>query len=179
MLYFVTSNANKFKEVQAILPDIEQLKLNLDEIQSLDPQVVIEHKLAQAVTQHDGEFIVEDTTVELACLNGLPGTYIKWFLDRLGAAGIAQLVHKYEDHSILSRVTIGYRSTNGQIHYFAGEYRGQVVTPRGTGGFGFDPIFMTEGKTKTNAELTSAEKNQISARGIAARKLKAYLDELR
>lgn len=177
-LYFITGNANKFHEIRAIVPDIQQLNLDLDEIQSLDPQAVIEHKLAQAATQHDGEFIVEDTTVELACLGGLPGPFIKWFLDRLGAAGIADLALRYDDHSVLSRVTIGHRRLDGQIRYFVGEYHGQIVAPRGHNGFGFDPIFMADGKTQTNAELTTAEKNQISSRGVAARKLKAYLESI-
>jgi inosine/xanthosine triphosphate pyrophosphatase family protein len=65
MLYFITGNAGKFTEIAAIVPGLHQLKLDLDEIQSLDPKVVIEHKLKQAAAQHDGEFIVEDTSLSL------------------------------------------------------------------------------------------------------------------
>ena len=174
-LYFITGNAGKFREISHIIPDLEQLDLNVDEIQSLDPKAVIEHKLAQAAALHDGAFIVEDTSVELACLNGFPGTLMKWFLESLGAAGIAELVLRYSDHSVTSRTTIGYRDEQGSIHYFTAEYSGQVVEPRGEGGFGFDPIFIADGQTRTNAELTPAEKNALSARGIAARKLAAQL----
>jgi len=179
MLYFITGNAGKFREVSAILPHIQQLELKLDEIQSLDSRAVIEHKLAQAVAQHDGEFIVEDSSIELACLNGLPGPFIKWFLEALGTEGIAKLVHNYDDHSAIGRITIGYRGQAGDIQYFTGEHRGQIVPPRGSNGFGFDPIFMADGQTHTNAELTLEAKNAFSGRGIAARKLASYLGKQR
>ncbi len=175
MLYFITGNAGKFKEVAALIPHIKQLDLDLDEIQTLDPQKVIEHKLAQAASHHDGAFIVEDTSVGLACLNGLPGTLMKWFLGSLGVEKVSELVHHYTDHTATVRTTIGYRDEQGTIHYFLGEYSGQVVKPRGTGGFGFDPIFIADGQTCTNAELTSAEKNAISSRGKAVRQLAAHL----
>jgi len=174
-LYFITGNAGKFGEVAAVLPEIKQLKLDLDEIQSLDPKAVIEHKLAQAAKEHDGAFIVEDTSVGFACLNNLPGTLIKWFLDTMGAEGLADLVLRYDDHRATVMTTIGYRDEQGNIHYFVGEYSGQVVKARGTGGFGFDPVFIADGQTRTNAELTSEAKNALSARGIAARKLAGHL----
>jgi non-canonical purine NTP pyrophosphatase (RdgB/HAM1 family) len=174
-LYFITGNAGKFSELVTIIPDLEQLKLELDEIQSLKPQAVIEHKLSQAAKVHNGAFIVEDTSVGLACLGGLPGTLIKWFLDTLSAEGLADLVLRYPDHTATVKTTIGYRDKKGSIHYFVGECSGQVVRPRGDGGFGFDPAFIAQGQTRTNAELTPDEKNAISARGIAARKLAAHV----
>jgi inosine triphosphate pyrophosphatase len=174
-LYFVTGNQNKFAELKALIPDLERLHLDLDEIQSLDPKAVIEHKLAQAAKQHDGAFIVEDTAVGLACLKGLPGTLAKWFGDTLGPDGSADLVLRYDDHTATVLTTIGYRDEKGSIHYFTGEYSGQIVRPRGTNGFGFDPIFVADGQTRTNAELSAEEKNAISARGLAARKLADHL----
>jgi non-canonical purine NTP pyrophosphatase (RdgB/HAM1 family) len=175
MLYFITGNAGKFREVQAVIPDIEQLKLDLDEIQSLDPQAVIEHKLAQAAGLHDGEFMVEDTTLTLNCIKPLPGTFAKWFETGLGIPRLYELVSHYDDQTAACRVTIGYRDALGQISYYDAECHGTIVEPRGTNGFGFDPIFIADGQTKTNAELTAAEKNAFSARGQAARKLASYL----
>ncbi len=177
MLYFVTGNAGKFREIKAFIPDIEQLHLDLDEIQSLDSRLVIEHKLAQAAGQHDGELIVEDTSLELTCLKGLPGNFIKWFEKTLTVAGIAGLAMKYEDHSATARTTIGYRDASGKTHYFTGEMKGEIVPPSGDNGFGWDPIFMASGQDRTNAELTMAEKNRISMRQAAARHLAAYLQE--
>src|SRR4051812_46598585 len=98
MLYFITGNAGKFREVAAVLPDIVQLELDVDEIQSLDPQEVIEHNLQQAAGQHDGEFIVEDTSVIFNCIDPLPGTFIKWFEKGMGIDRVAELVGRYDDH---------------------------------------------------------------------------------
>ena len=175
MLYFITGNAGKFREIQAVIPEIMQLNLTVDEIQSMDPQVVIEHKLEQAAAKHSGEFIVEDTTLIFECIKPLPGTMIKWFEQGLGVAGMSELVLHYSDHSALARVTIGYRAANGTTCFFVSEYGGTIVSPRGDDGFGFDSIFIAHGQTKTNAELTTDEKNVFSARGKAARQLAAHL----
>ncbi len=176
MLYFVTGNAGKFREVQEALPDIEQLELELDEIQSLDPQIVIEHKLNQASAQHQGQFMVEDTSLVFHCLSGLPGTLIKWFDETLGNDGMADLVHHYPNHTATARSTIGYRDTTGSIHYFTGETTGAIVQPRGTlSPFGWNSIFQPDGHTRTFAEMTVREKNAISMRGIAAQKLARHL----
>jgi non-canonical purine NTP pyrophosphatase (RdgB/HAM1 family) len=177
MLYFITGNAGKFRELQAVIPDIEQLKLDVDEIQSLDPQKVIEHKLEQAAAQHEAEFIVEDTSVIFNCLDPLPGTLIKWFEEGMGIDRVAELVERYDDHGGRVRTTIGYRDAAGASHFFAAEYEGTFVPRRGEGGFGFDPIFIAKGQTKTNAELTPAEKNAFSARGKAAQKLAEHLKQ--
>jgi inosine triphosphate pyrophosphatase len=176
MLYFVTGNAGKFREIQAIIPQLVQLKLDLDEIQSLDPQVVIEHKLAQAAAQHDGEFIVEDTSLSLTCLRGLPGTMIKWFEETVGVEGIADIALRYEDRSALAKVTIGYRDARGQISYYIGELEGTIVAPRGTKStFGWNSIFQPAGFHQTFAEMSIEEKNRISMRAIATHKLAARL----
>ena len=174
-LYFVTGNAGKFREIQAILPDIEQLDLDLDEIQSLDPQAVIEHKLAQAAARHDGQFIVEDTTLTFRCLGQLPGTYIKHFEKSLGMAGVVDLAQRYDDHSAIGGVTIGYRDKEGQSHYFKGEIDGTIVSPRGDNGFGWDPIFVPDGYQMTFSEMTTDQKSKLSMRALAARKLAAHL----
>src|SRR4051812_2316087 len=125
-LYFVTGNANKFREISARIPGLEQLELDLDEIQSLDPRVVIAHKLDQAAKQHDGEFIVEDTSLSLDALSSLPGTLIKWFQEAIGLAGIGELADKYPDQSAIARTVIGYRDQKGDSHFFTGEIRGRI-----------------------------------------------------
>jgi inosine triphosphate pyrophosphatase len=177
MIYFVTSNAGKFREMSLELPNIEQLSLDLAEIQSLDPRAVIEHKLTQVAATRKGQFIVEDTSLSLQCLGGLPGTLIKWFEKAIGVEGIAEVCLKYEDHTAVARTTIGYRDLEGHVHYFSGEQRGQIVAPRGTKNiFGWNSIFQPNGSDETFAEMTPAEKNKISMRAIAARKLKDHLE---
>ncbi len=175
-LQFITGNLGKFREVQAVLPGIQQLNLELDEIQGLDPRLVIEHKLTQAAGQHAGAFIVEDTSLIFHCLGNLPGPLIKWFVEALGNDGMVDLVHRYPNHNVTAKTTIGYRSATGQIHYFIGQIDGQLVSPRGTlEPFGWNPIFQPQGHDQTFAEMTIAQKNAISMRGRAAAALKQFL----
>ena len=79
-LYFITGSKGKFTEVQFIIPNLKQLNIDLPEIQELDARKIIEAKLQSAFEHHAGEFIVEDTSLYLDCLNGLPGPLIKWFI---------------------------------------------------------------------------------------------------
>src|SRR6185436_6170020 len=110
---------------------------------------------------------VEDTSLAVDSLGRLPGTLIKWFLEAVGVAGLGELVAKYPDHSATGRTVIGYRDAQGSVHYFTGEVRGQVVTPRGDKGFGWDPIFQPEGHDQTFAELGPEVKNTMSMRQAA------------
>lgn len=174
MIHFITGNPGKLKEIKALIPGIDHLELALDEIQSLDPQEVIEHKLAQAAAHHEGEFMVEDTSLILNCLGKLPGTYIKAFEESIGLAGIAQLAARYDDQTATARTTIGYRDEHGINHYFVGEIHGTIVPPKG-GGFGWDAILIPDGYDKTLGELGPEVKNKISMRAQAAHQLAAYL----
>jgi inosine triphosphate pyrophosphatase len=150
--------------------------MDLDELQSLEPAIVIEHKLAQAAKLHPGRsLMVEDTSLILACLRGLPGTYIKAFEQTLGAAGIAALAMKYENRTAVARTTIGFLDEHGKQFYFVGELTGEIVAPRGSKEFGWNPIFVPSGHQQTFGEMTLAAKNKLSMRAIAARKLAAHL----
>lgn len=174
-IYFITGSAGKFAEMSSLIPGIEQLKLHLNEIQSLDPQVVIEHKLNQASVHHDSRFIVEDTSLIINALGQLPGTLIKWFEESLGLDGIAALASKYPDQSAIARTVIGYRNEKGESRYFIGETKGKIVAPRGAGGFGWDDIFMPEGYEETFSQLGPEKKNQLSMRRLAATQLADFL----
>ena len=175
MIYFITGNAGKMREISPLIPNLKQLELDLEEVQSLDPKVVIEHKLAQAAAVRVGQFIIEDTNLELACLQGLPGTFIRWFEATVGVDGIAALAMKHENRSALARSTIGYRDGEGNTHYFTGELEGEIVPPRGTVKWGWNTIFVPKGEDRTFGEMTIEEKNRISMRGLAAQKLAAHL----
>ncbi len=174
-IYFITGNAGKFAEASAILPRLKQLDVNLREIQSLDPRKVIEAKLQAAFDHHEGPFIVEDVSLELACLGGLPGPLIKWFIHVLEPHGIYELAHKMELYDATSSVTYGYAKNRTEITYFSASTGGTIVPPNGQNGFGFDPIFMPDGFDQTQAQMSFADKNRISARRQALEKLKASL----
>lgn len=174
-IYFITGNTNKLAEVQAIMPDVVQLAIDLPEIQELDAHQIIRAKLAAAFKHHSGEFIVEDTSLYLAGLNGLPGPLIKWFLQALSPTGVAKLAADAGNPGATAKTLIGYASSPDDIHFFEGAVEGEIVVPRGETTFGWDPIFVPQGYDKTFAEMARAEKNEISMRRRAVEQLKAYL----
>lgn len=174
-LYFITGNKNKFAEVRAIIPEVEQLEIDLDEIQEMDAQGIIKHKMKEALKHHSGPFIIEDTSLYIEALNGLPGPLIKWFMQRLGVDGICQLIDKYENRKAEARTVIGYAKNPNEIYFFEGSIKGEIVKPSGETNFGWDPIFKPEGQDKTFQQMTKEEKNMISMRRIAAQKLNDFL----
>lgn len=93
-IHFITGNQHKLAEVQAILPEVVQLDIDLPEIQSNDPQEIIEVKLIEALKHHNGPCIVEDTGLYLDAMNGLPGPFIKFFIKSLGSLGLAEMIMK-------------------------------------------------------------------------------------
>lgn len=175
-LFFITGNEHKVREVQRILPDVESIALELQEIQELDPLKIIADKLRQAAEQRDGTFFVEDSSLHLECLGGFPGPLIKWLLQAVGHSGIAVLVQKYGNTRATVKTIIGY-SDRRDIHFFVGELHGSIVPPRGKEGFGWDPIFQPDGFQKTIGEMTPEEKARISMRAKALLALKKHLEQ--
>lgn len=176
---FITGNKRKFEEIQSILGlELEQLVIDLPEIQEIDAKEIIRRKLLAAQEHEKGDYIVEDTSLYLDCLNGkLPGPLIKWFEKVMGNDGIVEMVEKLGDDKAEARVLIGYSAKNGDIHFFDGAVRGRIVKARGDKDFGWGPIFQPEGKDKTFGEMEREEKHDFSMRGIAARKLKEFLNK--
>ena len=177
MLTFITGNKGKFEEVQAILPQTVMLDIDLIEIQSLDPRQVIHHKLQEALSQHTGEFIVEDVSLSCSGLNGLPGTLIKWFGKTVTFEMIPKMLEPFKDKRAKALCVIGYAKSPKDIHFFEGEVSGTIVSPKTKSRMGWDNIFLPDGYDKTFAEISIDEKNAISMRGKAFRKLKMFLDE--
>ncbi len=161
MLYFITGNKNKFAEAKAILPSIEQLDIELPEIQEIDPQKIIEAKLQEAFKHTEGQFIVEDTSLYLDCLNGLPGPLIKWFLKAMGNEGLVNVCEKLGNDHVVAKTIIGYAKSSEEILFFEGALKGRVVKPQTESSFGWDPIFMPEGQIKTFAEMALSQSIEL------------------
>ncbi|NMB66726.1 non-canonical purine NTP pyrophosphatase [Candidatus Woesearchaeota archaeon] len=174
-LYFITGNKGKFEEVKCILPNVEQLDLDLPEIQDIDGKKIIKAKLLEALKHKKEELIVEDTSLYFNCLNGLPGPLIKWFMKAIGNEGLFNLVERFGNFKAEAKTIIGYAKNEKEIHYFEGSIKGTIVFPKGKLGFGWDSIFQPIGYSKSFAELTSEEKNEISMRKIALLKLKEFI----
>jgi len=177
MLYFITSNKNKFAEVKAILGDVERLDIDVPEIQDIDAKNIIRAKLLEALNHADGECIVEDTSLHFSCLNGLPGPLIKWFMKTIGGNGIAHLAETLGDNRAEAKTIIGYAKNRDEVEFFEGTISGTIVAPTGVSGFGWDPIFQPDGHDKTFAEMTAEEKSGISMRKIAVEKLREFLSK--
>lgn len=177
-LTFITGNANKFAEARAIIPTLVRLDMDLPEIQEIDPCAVIAAKLREARKRQRGEFVVEDTSLMLGCLGGLPGPLIKWFLVAVGNRGLAEMAQKLGNDQAAARTMVGHVDQNGRISYFEGVIHGRIVMPSGASPFGWDPIFLPDGHAKTFQQMTREEKNAVSMRKEAFTQLKAHLDSV-
>ncbi|MEM7336478.1 MAG: non-canonical purine NTP pyrophosphatase [Chloroflexota bacterium] len=177
-IVFVTGNQFKFSEVSSLLDGpIWQKEIDLPEIQAVNPQDVIQAKLKSAYELLKTPVIVEDTSLGFDALNGLPGALIKWFLERLGNEGLCRLVEQYESKAATAVTVIGYFDGTKPL-FFTGAVTGIIVeTPRGTTGFGWDPIFQPDKSINTFAEMTNVEKSEYSMRKTAVLKLKAHLQK--
>ncbi|HRH55823.1 MAG TPA: non-canonical purine NTP pyrophosphatase [Candidatus Paceibacterota bacterium] len=178
-LIFVTGNPWKLAEAQALLPrtTVIQKKLELPEVQSLDPVEVVRHKLESVVRQRVTECIVEDSSLSFACLGDkLPGPFIASFEEALGVEGLYVLTQKYGDDRAAGRTMIGYADADGTMHVFEGVVEGRIVAPRGDKDFGYGAAFMPSGSNMTFEEMEREEKYARSSRGAAFLKLREYLD---
>ncbi|KAL8673666.1 MAG: hypothetical protein Q9168_001921 [Polycauliona sp. 1 TL-2023] len=175
-LVFITSNSNKLAEVQAILGDTVPLRsrsLDLPEIQGTIEDIS-KDKCRRAADLVGGPVLVEDTCLAFTALKGLPGPYIKWFLQALGHDGLNSLLAAYEDKSAEAICTFAYSAGSGnEPLIFEGRVPGQIVPARGPLDFGWDPIF--EYKGETYAEMDKVKKNELSHRSLALAKLKHWL----
>lgn len=180
-LVFVTGNAKKLEEVLAILGDkfnVISKKIDLPEFQG-EPDDISIAKCQEAVKQVQGPVIVEDTCLCFNALGGLPGPYIKWFLSKLGPAGLYRMLAGWEDKTAYALCTFAYSTGNADdpIRVFRGKTMGKIVEPRGNTDFGWDPCFQPDGYDQTYAELDSKIKNTISHRSKSLQALAEFFLE--
>lgn len=174
MITFVTGNKNKFLEAQKLVPELRQEKIDLDEIQAASAEEVITHKLEQGKAHLDGPFIVEDTGLEIGALNGFPGPYVKWMHQITGFETIAKT---FAGSKATATCTIGYFDGK-DMHIVQGRCVGTIRYPCLQEAFGFDRYFVPEGETRFFGEMSTEEKNAMSHRGRAFKKLSELLKEL-
>lgn len=173
---FITGNPSKAEQLARHLDyPVEHRKIDLPEIQSLDLREIVEHKAREAYRQVGTPVLVEDTSLIFHALGKLPGPLIKWFLTELDNEGLCQLLNGYADRSATASVCVGlYDGT--ELHIFEGERKGTIAeSPRGERNFGWNPIFIPEGYTKTWGEMDLEEQKETSMRRIALKKLEEYL----
>jgi inosine triphosphate pyrophosphatase len=179
-IVFITGNQNKADFLAKWLGHpVKHHKLDLDELQSLDLHEIVEHKVRQAYDLLKTPVLVEDASLRFAAMGRLPGPFVKWFIEEMGYDGLLRLALSLPSQEAHGRVCYGYYDGK-TLRLFDGEMHGRIAKePRGSGGFGFDPIFINDGYNITRAEMAEADYTKTSYRTDALTKLKPFLASLR
>lgn len=164
-LVFVTQNQNKVNDVKKLLPDfdIEHIDFEVPEIQSLDPREIVEHKLRFAFDKVQKPCFVMDASLFMDCLNGFPGTFIKWWFEKtVGAEKTCEIAKLFNQFGCQWTTVLGYFDGK-ETHFLEETVNGTIPTePRGTNGYHWDTIFIPEGDSRTFAEMTFEEKQSFA-----------------
>ena len=192
-LLIATNNQGKVKELQDLLGDtgIElitpvQINLDLDVIE--DGQTYAENATKKAVAFAHASGLIslaDDSGLEVDALDGAPGLYSA----RYGSSHGGKLSDKDRRDYLIQNLrgkphpwtarfhaTIAIAGPDGEIHLSEGLCEGEIIPEeRGTGGFGYDPIFLLSELGKTMAELSMEEKNHLSHRARAVMRAKKGL----
>ena len=186
-LVFATNNPHKLQEVREILAgqyevvglkdigfsgDIPETGTTLDENASVKSHFVLE--------RFGMDCFADDTGLEVEALDGAPGVYSARYagedatyeknVDRLLKELSGKTGRAARFRTVISLLL------DGEEYKFEGIVNGEIIEERrGDGGFGYDPVFVPEGYDQTFAEMDAAQKNKISHRGRATRKLVGFL----
>lgn len=173
-----TSNTHKYRELVAILGDefeVVQHPIELVELQG-NPLDIVNAKAIEAYSKLKEPLFVEDVSLFFNAFNGLPGPYVKDFVTSLGAHGMYKLLKEFEDKSAIAICNIAFIDGNNR-KVFTGEVKGRIVEPRGDSSFGWNAIFEVEQQKKAFGEMADDERNKLSHRYLAAKKLREFLLE--
>ena len=177
----VTGNPGKLEEARRILEaagiaaNCESIAIDLPEIQSLDIGEILRVKADEAWRRIGRPVVVEETGLYLPGLNGFPGPLVKWMLEAVGPQGVARAAAAFGDPRAEARCCLMWKDGSREIAA-QGSTHGELVLPgRGNGGFGWDPVFLPAGETRTYGELPAVEKDRLGHRGRAWRALVARL----
>ncbi len=177
-MIFITGNQNKAREVEMMIGrKIEFQSIDLPEIQALHVSDVVRDKAQRAYDVVQKPVLVEDSGIVINSWNGLPGACTKWFMKSVGSEGITKMIGDQDRTAQAMTIFDYYDGTNHII--CEGVVNGTIAQiPLGENGFGWDDIFIPEGQSKTFAQMSNQEKNEISMRKIAIDKLKTCLKSL-
>jgi XTP/dITP diphosphohydrolase len=189
-LVFASNNPNKILEIQNMLPESIKI-LSLTDIgchedipetaDTIEGNAMLK---ADYVTKNYGyDCFADDTGLEVNALNGEPGVYSARYAGEQKNAddNMDKLLRELKDKSDRNAQfkTVIALNLNGNQQLFTGIVKGEIIQEKiGNQGFGYDPIFKSEGHKRTFAQLTLHQKAQISHRGIAVKKLVEFLRSL-
>jgi XTP/dITP diphosphohydrolase len=189
-LVFATNNKHKIREISDLLDDRFEVTgladTGITEDIPEDADNLADNAMYKARYVHERtglNVFADDTGLEVDALGGAPGVYSARYAgtSKDPSDNIIKLLKELEgveDRKARFRTVIALIYDN--IEYlFEGKVEGEIIKMRrGTGGFGYDPVFSAEGYNLTFAEMPLSEKNKISHRAMAMRKLIAFLAQL-
>lgn len=190
-ILFATHNVHKYKEIRMMLPEGFML-LNLNDISfkkelAEDGNTLEENALQKAslvFSETKISCFADDTGLEVEELDGMPGVYSARYAgdEKSAKANIEKLLHEMKD--VKNRAarfrTVICLIISGSHYFFEGAVNGTITEmPEGNSGFGYDPVFIPAGYSQTFAEMNYDEKNRISHRGEAVRKMAEFLGNLK
>ena len=171
-LFFASSNEHKFQEAERILANlgmqINLFKTTLEEIQSNNLNDIAEKKAINAYDLIQKPVIIEDDGLFINTLNGFPGPYSSYVYDTIGNKGIMDLLEnsKVRDAKFVS--IIAYCDSDCDVKLFESSIPGKISSVIEKGGWGYDPIFIPDGESKTYANVS--DKDKFSHRSAALTK---------
>ncbi|WP_297477142.1 XTP/dITP diphosphatase [Thermococcus sp.] len=179
-LAFVTSNPGKIEEARKYFEplgvEVYQLRFPYPEIQADTLEEVAEYGVKWLSERLNSPFFLDDSGLFINALRGFPGVYSAYVYKTLGIDGILKLLEGVDDRSAYFKSVVAY--WDGELHLFKGRVDGEIIhEKKGSGGFGFDPVFRPLGFERTFAEMTTEEKNGISHRGRALKAFAEWLKE--
>ena len=189
-LIFATNNAHKVEEIQAAIGkqirviSLKDAGIDVDIPEPHDTLKANATEKSRTIQQLTGEnCFSEDTGLEVDALNGEPGVKSARYAgeDKAFDKNIEKLLTKLGDQSNRSARfrTVISLLWSGEEFLFEGICEGTIIhDKRGSAGFGYDPVFVPEGSTRTFAEMTTEEKGQFSHRRKAADKLVSFLQDM-
>ncbi len=165
---FVTGNAHKARLFERLLGlPIEHRKIDLEEIQSSDPKVIVEYKLRQAYSVVKQPVLVEDTSMGFEALSGLPGPFIKYFIEsENGPEILCRMCDGFDNRRASATVTFGFFDGE-QLEFFQNSISGEIAKTPGKliNGFGWDVVFIPDGYSgQLRSELNQDEYDETYAR---------------
>ncbi len=184
---FATGNINKFKEARKVLDgfgiSVEMLSVKSLEIQSDSLEEVAHASVVDAFGRCRRPIFVEDAGLFVDGLNGFPGPYAAYVYRTLGNAGLLKLMENVEARGARFESVLAYLSKELTAPVcFSGSVAGKIAPSEGRknaqASFGFDPVFIPDGSTKTFAEMSVEEKNQVSHRAKALKEFAEWYNRL-
>jgi XTP/dITP diphosphohydrolase len=172
-VYFATQNKNKYLEAARITAafgvDLKHLSIEKQEVQSEKLTEIASFAAMRAAESAHKDVVAEDAGFFVQALSGFPGPYSSYVFDTVGIRGLLRLLQNVNKREASFQAAVAYCQPGIRPVCFAASVRGVVAqTPRGSHGFGFDPIFVPlEGDGRTFAEMNTDEKNVYSHRAKA------------